>query len=562
RAQVRPETLAALLLALQLYVLERRRARGGGALALVAIACVWANVHISYYMGLTLLGIHLLARGGMAGRGAETAAGRDEPGGRGAVQPQAVPGAKAAGLGGLLSRLDRMPGLALLGCALGASFANPFGWRALWQPFEYFLVWRHEPVYRTISELTPLYVNWRGTLRSGLPVLVALWPALIVLRALRRRFDPVEALTCAFFTGLALFNSRFTGFLMIAIVPYLSRDLSEVFGAWRATLALRPPWPRAALACAVMVLVSWPSWTDVRFPRGIGFVPTLYPEAACDFIESHGLKGRTFNPFYFGGYQAWRFWPDRERLPFMDIHQSGTRRDRELYTYAFASPEAWNELMREHDFQIALLDGHQEWVRGDRLLDRMDADPEWALVFRDDAAALYVRRTGETAAVADSFGYRLMPGGNEGFVRLGAPVARDTLVRRALRAELERRAAGSALNAQAHSHLANLDFLESNRAGARAHLAAALAVEPAMAGLRLRLGYLEMAESRWREAIREFEAERRLGATPEDEYARMGIAWERLGEPKRAAAAYRRHLETHTDDERARAALQRLEAAR
>ncbi|MEO5616337.1 MAG: hypothetical protein ABIS67_01075, partial [Candidatus Eisenbacteria bacterium] len=135
RAQVRPETLAALLLALQLFVLERRRARGGGALALVAIACVWANVHISYYMGLTLLGIHLLARGGMAGRGAEAAAGRDELAGRGAANPQGVPGANAAGMRGMLSRLDQMPGLALLGGALAASFVNPFGWRALWQPF-------------------------------------------------------------------------------------------------------------------------------------------------------------------------------------------------------------------------------------------------------------------------------------------------------------------------------------------------------------------------------------------------------------------------------------------
>ena len=38
RAQVRPETLVAVLLAVELMLLERRRVRGGGAMGLLAIA--------------------------------------------------------------------------------------------------------------------------------------------------------------------------------------------------------------------------------------------------------------------------------------------------------------------------------------------------------------------------------------------------------------------------------------------------------------------------------------------------------------------------------------------
>jgi hypothetical protein len=38
----------------------------------------------------------------------------------------------------------------------------------------------------------------------------------------------------------------------------------------------------------------------------------------------------------------------------------------------------------------------------------------------------------------------------------------------------------------------------------------------------------------------------------------MGEAWERLGDPKRAAASYRRELDVHPDNPTARAALQRL----
>lgn len=552
RAQIRPETLVAVLLGLQLWLLERRRGAdgeagsGGGGLALLLVAWVWANVHISYFVGLALIGVHGLAR----------------------VAPARDPA--PARLRGLLVRADRMPWWVLLSLATAISFANPYGWRALAQPLEYFLVWRHEPIYQTIPELTPLWVTWRATLRSGLPVLVVLWPLLVLLRAAfprlvapsgARRFDLVEALTCVLFTGLALFNQRFIGFLMVACVPYLARALSDLAGAW-SPAPLRASWARAAIAIAVMALASLPSWQDTRFRTGIGIVPTLVPAGACDFLEAHGISGRTFNPFYFGGYLAWRFWPERARLPFMDIHQTGTRRDRELYAYAFASRDAWDALMRERDFQVALLDGHQEWVRGDRLLDVLDQDSRWALVYRDDAAALYVRRDGPLAAIAEHWAYRVMPGGNEALVQAGPGVFADSLARRALRAELERRAASSPLNAQARSLLANLDFIEGDRAAARENLESAIAVEPTLAGVHRRLGWLLLEESKWREGIRELEEERRLGTPPEDDFVRMGAAWEKLGDPRRAAQAYRRALDVQVMDRTAREALRRLESGR
>src|SRR5262249_33952110 len=150
-------------------------------------------------------------------------------------------------------------------------------------------------------------------------------------RALARRFDLAEALTCALLTAHALFNQRFTGALVVAMTPYLSRDVSELAGAWSLPSVLRAPPVRAVGAALVMLLASVPGWGDPRYPRGIGFVATCYPSAACDFIEQHGVRGRMFSPYYFGGYVLWRFWPQRDRLPFMDIHQSGTRADRELY---------------------------------------------------------------------------------------------------------------------------------------------------------------------------------------------------------------------------------------
>ncbi len=532
RAEVRPETLVWLLLALEIWVLERRRERGGGAFALVAISWVWANVHLSYFIGLALIAFHLFN----------------------ASRVERNVGSR----GPLLDRLDRLPLAWVLALSIAIAFVNPFGWRALWQPFQYFLVWRTEAIYRHISELAPYYLAWPATMRSGLPILVVLWPSLAIGRAFARRLDRAEVLTCVFLTGLTLFNQRFRGILIVAMTPYLARDLSDLAGMLRWPRAMLRPAARAALATAIIVIASVPSWTDPRFAFGIGEVATLYPFAACDFIARHELRGRMFNPFHFGGYVLWRFWPERDRLPFMDIHQSGTAHDRDLAARCMASPEAWNELLAERQFDLALLDGHQEWIPNDRLMDRLDRDADWALVFRDDAAALYLRRSGALAAAAASLAYRIVPGGDEATASLGNVIASDTLARRELRSELERQAIESPFNSRAQSLLANLDFMSGDRVSARRRLIWALAVEPRLEGAHRRLGYLCMAESSWREAIAEFERERVLGGAPLDEYQRMGEAWEKLGNRDRAARCYRRELDVHPANDEARGALERL----
>src|SRR5262247_4005734 len=61
RSQIRPETLVSVLISLQIWLLESRR-RGGAdrSVWVVAIAWVWANAHISYYLGFVILGAYVV----------------------------------------------------------------------------------------------------------------------------------------------------------------------------------------------------------------------------------------------------------------------------------------------------------------------------------------------------------------------------------------------------------------------------------------------------------------------------------------------------------------------
>jgi hypothetical protein len=452
RASVRPETLVAVLLALEILLLEARRQaataaprRGRARLldpraGLVLVAWLWANVHISYYVGLVLLAIHVVA-------------------GRAATRPGAP---RPAPLG-----------LTLL-AAIAVSFANPFGARALAQPFEYFFVWRHEPLFRTIGELGP--IDWSVHAKTGLPLLVLGWPLLAIARARRRGVDAAELLTLAFFFALAQASQRFTGMLAIAAAPYLARDLDDAVAAVRSAR----PALRAALAAGACVALTAAGWLEPIFRPGPPLAPDAYPRAACDFIAARDVRGRAFNSFEYGGYLLWRFWPERDRLPFMDIHQTGTPADRLDYLKAQRGPEAWREFAARRRIDWVLL--RAVHAVDDRTMETLDADSLWALVFTDDAAALYTRREGPLAAVADSFGYHVLPASDARRLAAAEASLADTTRRARLESELARAARESPRCADALNLLSALLATDGRWADAGDALERAHALRPGLAG--------------------------------------------------------------------------------
>jgi len=524
RSQVRPETLAGVLLALQLWILETRRQGGPDRSPwLIPVAWVWANIHNTWFIGLGLTGIHLLH---------DLVTDARRPRGRAGAER----GAGSRGLGWI---------------ALGAlliSFVNPYGWRALWQPFDFFLNQRNEAIFSVIGEMGA--IDW-GAQWHGLPILLVAWPVLLLARARRKGFDWVEALPCLLFSALALRAQRFLGFYALLAAPYLARDLAHVLPAWsgirRVPVALR-----AALAALACVALALPESMRRDQPIGVGFAWDQYPVAACDFMEAHGVRGRGFTQFEFAGYQLFRFWPDRTRLPFMDIHQSGTRLDRDQYAWALRRVPVWRELDQRYTFDYVLLG--RDFQLG-TLRDVLDADSTWAPVFLDDVMALYVRRAGPLADVARAFEYQILPGGEARLGPLGQACARDSAIRARTKAELEREASSSPSHAHALILLTNLAIQEERYADARALLERALALEPNWSGTHLRLAMVQLMEGRPRDALREVGLERRLSGESAQLDLLAGRAWRELGDPGRARAAFRRAIQRDPANAEARDSL-------
>jgi hypothetical protein len=426
RTMVRPETLAYVLFAAEILILEARR-HGGPRRdwTLVAIAWIWINTHVSFYLGLALIVFHALGSAWVSRSRTQTSS----------------------------STSDAWPLVRTGVACLAISFVNPFGWHAVIQPFQHVLVGRAEIVYRTVGELGP--IDWSLNWKNGLPLLMLGWPALMLWRARRFGVDPVETLMCVGLSLQALISQRMRAFYALAAAPYVARDLAQWIEV-RGVLRGMPTGLRAALASLAIVALGWVEWSLPQFPLGIGLDMRYYPVAACDFIERHGIRGHAFNHFWLGGYMEHRFWPDRDRLPFMDGHlESGTERDRTLYTRAQSDRDAWQALDGERRFDFALLD--LRLPTGIPLRAFLEEDPTWALVFADDAAALFVRRTKALTPVADRFAYRRL--------RLH-PDALNTLIERCrtdpglsteVRAELERQISESPYHEVARSILAAIE---------------------------------------------------------------------------------------------------------
>jgi hypothetical protein len=508
RSDLRPETLSVVLLAAMIWILETRRAaRADGTSGsdrsawLVPIAWIWANTHLSSYMGLLLIALYL-ADDVLARR----------------------PGVKRLAI--------------ILATAVAISFVNPFGWKALAQPFQYALFWRHEAIYQSIPELRP--PDWHYNWVNGLPVLMAGWPLLAFWRARRSGIDRVEWALMIAFTIQSLLTQRFLGFYAVVAMPFVSRDLGELMTTWsgwppRLSLAARTG--AIAVACLAVGALEWQRW---EYPLRLALDDASYPMRACDFMAAHAVRGRGMNQFGLSSWQIYRFWPDRERLPFMDIHQSGTRSDREFYQFAQIDLGGWKLMNDRYHFDYALLSRIQ--YQADRLLDALDADTAFALVFKDDVAALYVRRDGPMKSVADRYAYRVVPAGNIGLAKVGSSSAGDAVLQARAAAELEREIAESPWHSRASSLEANIAMSAADWSRAQVLLDTTRVIDDRRIRLHLALGLIALIHDRPRDALREFAREREIHGVSSDLAVAEGRAWAALGNRGRARGAYRRAL--------------------
>ena len=185
--------------------------------------------------------------------------------------------------------------------------------------------------------------------------------------------------------------------------------------------------PLGALACATSpLLAALGLFLQLPVSQPAGFDRTRLPVDAAEFVASARPAGRMYNFMPYGGYLALRLWP--EQRVFSD-GRDALAREPELVSaiaHAARSRAGFAALDRRFGFEWALVSAREgEWMDPG-----LAASPEWAMVYLDDIAAVYVRARGANAALA-ARGYRVLrhlldpPRIVAEAVRDGAPLARE-----------------------------------------------------------------------------------------------------------------------------------------
>jgi hypothetical protein len=439
RMMVRPESASLLMLSLLLALLEWRRPGAVRWLGLVTVGMVWANLHPAVLVAPLLTLLHGV------GNGLET--------GSGGLRPRAL--GRVLGEGALVA---------------AGTLVNPYGVHLWGVPLRLGGIVRNKTFFNP-EWLPPPPLRF-PLFFLALGLVVAACARIL----LRRRGAPLGSLAVALLLGaLAAWQMRHMGLFAVAFLfagGTLLRSLVPERAARRVLPArglLGAVTITVLLMSVAQFLTTWAAGPSAKLDPG------RFPVEACERIAREAPGVRLYNDVRFGGYLIWRFYPAQQ--VFIDgrneVYPELLTRLGRIHTGETPYSE-WRTLISGLGIGGAIV-RYQETRKGVIYApERPGEEPkrgyrawsaylfppsEWALVYFDDSALVFMKRGGTGQAWIDRGEYAaLNPEDGDYVLELAAS---DPAFDEKLRADLHRRMAQAPPSTRVH---ALLEALESRRA--------------------------------------------------------------------------------------------------
>ena len=378
----RPQLWTFILAILYLHLLWQGRENGLRSwLWLVPLMVFWANLHAACIFGFALIGLF--------------------------------------GVGEIVRAVlrqtpwNRVGELVLAGLlVLAASFINPYGYRIPAMLFEFINL--HDIELPTMTG----NMEWLPPTLAQVPlfyVVMTLWGLLLLVRL--RRVDPAEPIFFAAFLYMGLSMIRHTTLVSLLAGFFLPGAI------WAIVM---PRWQQVQPRRMIEASLRWGTLTVIGIllassgahgELGLGLRQSQYPVAATDFVLRERLPTNLYNAYDWGGYLMWRLYPDY--LVFVDGRQDSP----ELFLASNVIDEAqpgWQGILDHYRVNTLITRTCYFDTGGPlKLINVLSESLDWALVYRDEVAVVYVRRS---AVDPGLLSFELRP--QEAFFTMKAEAAR------------------------------------------------------------------------------------------------------------------------------------------
>jgi hypothetical protein len=214
--------------------------------------------------------------------------------------------------------------------------------------------------------------------------------ALIMLLGWRR----LRLADLCLLAGLALMGTRLVRhipFFYLGVVAILPAYLDRIAEPVRQQLPKLSRKLALLVVCALALGSFWFFWQPIYQVYGLfntGLRSWHYPIAATEFVEQHRLPKNLYNTYDWGGYMAFKLYPDY--LMFWDGRQNSA----EMFSLGWnvmAGKPDWQRILDRFEVKTIVtrastIDTGQTYP----LLDRLRDSADWSLVFSSDSSLVFV----------------------------------------------------------------------------------------------------------------------------------------------------------------------------
>ena len=235
--------------------------------------------------------------------------------------------------------------------SLIASLINPFGWHT-WETILSYM--GNKYLMSTILETrppdfsNPLYLVEflliiasvlilsfkKGNIRSGQAFLIAGFTALAMISARNMHLYGVVAPFVLVGPAIEISGSVFRNSASSAMAR-IEKQLKGVV------------WPTTIVLISIILLFSG------KLGRDYFIDPKLFPVDAVQWLQENPQSGHMFNDIIWGGYIAWRLWP--EQKDFIDSQSDMTGEATKMYLNVINLGDGWQTALQQYNVQWAII---------------------------------------------------------------------------------------------------------------------------------------------------------------------------------------------------------------